>query len=79
MFKYGMNRPIYFKLSESGHEALDKYYGDEKSIFLTHTKEINGEVYYEAPLWEFAQIFGQFMDFGYNIPVESDVYFEETL
>ena len=79
MFKYGMNRPIYFKLSESGHKALDRYYGDEKSIFLTHTKEINGEVYYEAPLWEFAQIFGQFMDFGYNIPVESDVYFEDML
>ena len=79
MFKCDMNRPIYFKLSESGHEALDRYYGDEKSIFLTHTKEINGEVYYEAPLWEFAQIFGQFMDFGYNIPVESDVYFEDML
>ena len=79
MFKCDMNRPIYFKLSESGHEALDRYYGDEKSIFLTHTKEINGEVYYEAPLWEFAQIFGQFMDFGYNIPVESSVYFEDML
>ena len=79
MFKYDMNHPIYFKLSESGHGALDRYYGDQKSIFLTHTKEINGDVYYEAPLWEFVQIFGQFMDFGYNIPVESDVYFEEML
>lgn len=79
MFKYDMNHPIYFKLSESGHEALDRYYGDQKSIFLNHTKEINGDVYYEAPLWEFAQIFGQFMDSGYNIPIESDVYFEEML
>lgn len=74
-----MNRPIYFKLSESGHEAMDRYYGDQKSIFLTHTKEINGEAYYEAPLWKFAQIFGQFMDFGYNIGVERDVYFEDVL
>ena len=79
MIKYDMNQPIYFKLSESGKEALDRYYGEQKSIFLTHTKEINGESYYEAPLWEFAQIFGQFMDFGYNIPVESSVYFEDIL
>ena len=41
--------------------------------------EINGDVYYEAPLSEFAQLFGQFMDFGYNIPVESSIYFEEIL
>lgn len=79
MLKYNMNRPIYFKLSESGKEALDWYYGDQKSIFLTHTKEINGEIYYEAPLWEFAQVFGQFMDSGYNIGVERDVYFEDIL
>ena len=79
MFKYDINRPICFKLSEFGNEALDRYYGEQKSIFLTHTKEINGEIYYEAPLWEFAQIFGQFMDSGYNIPVESSVYFEDIL
>ena len=77
MNKYDINRPIYFKLSESGKEVLDRYYGNQKEIFLTHTKEINGSVYYEAPLWEFAQIFSQFMDFGYNIPVESSIYFEE--
>ena len=47
MFKYDINRPIYFKLSESGHEALNRFYGDQKSTFLTRTKEINGEVYYE--------------------------------
>ena len=53
MIKYDINRPIYFKLSESGKEALDRYYGNHKSTFLTNTKEINGEVYYEASLWEF--------------------------
>ena len=79
MFIYDINRPIYFKLSESGKEALNRFYGDQKSTFLTRTKEINGEVYYEALLWEFAQIFGQFMDFEYNIPVESSIYFEEIL
>ena len=79
MIKYDINRPIYFKLSQAGKEALDRYYGEQKSIFLTHTKEINGEIYYEDPLWNFAKIFGQFMDFWYNIAVESDVYFEEIL
>ena len=79
MFKYDINRPIYFKLSESGKEALNRFYGDQKAIFLTHTKEINGEIYYESSLWEFAQIFSQFMDFEYNIPVESSIYFEEIL
>lgn len=79
MIKYDINRPIYFKLSEFGYEALNRFYGAQKSTFLTHTKEINGSVYYEAPLWEFAQIFSQFMDFEYNIPVESSIYFEEIL
>lgn len=79
MFKYDIKRPIYFKLSESGKEALNRYYGNQKSMFLTHTKEINGEIYYEALLWEFAQIFGKFIDFRYNILDESDVYFEEIL
>lgn len=79
MIKYDINRPIYFKLSESGKEVLNRFYGDQKAIFLTHTKEINGEIYYESPLWEFAQIFGKFIDFRYNILDESDVYFEEIL
>ena len=39
MFEYDINRPIYFKLSESGHEALNRFYGTQKAIFLTHTKK----------------------------------------
>ena len=83
MKAFNINSNVLVKMKPKGFEIWKKHYDDILPIDQQHPlsyyyKQVRDDGLFSFQLWDFIRIFGPHVEMGFDTPIETTIFFNDT-